>query len=153
MRASKGAGLPWWPAKCAAWRSAQAAKEIKGLIHTNVERVEQGSALVDQAGSTMTDVVAAIQRVTHIVGEISAASAEQSQGVAQVGEAITQMDQVTQQNAALVEQMAAAASSLQSQADELVNTMAVFHLDNNAPMADAQLAAPAAAPVRLLTRR
>ena len=111
-----------------AQRSAQAAKEIKGLIHTNVERVEQGSALVDQAGSTMTDVVAAIQRVTHIVGEISAASAEQSQGVAQVGEAITQMDQVTQQNAALVEESAAAADSLKLQARQLVDAVAFFRV-------------------------
>ena len=111
-----------------AQRSAQAAKEIKGLIHTSVERVEQGTALVDQAGSTMTDVVAAIQRVTHIVGEISAASAEQSQGVAQVGEAITQMDQVTQQNAALVEESAAAADSLKLQARQLVDAVAFFRV-------------------------
>ena len=111
-----------------AQRSAQAAKEIKGLIHTSVERVEQGTALVDRAGSTMTDVVAAIQRVTHIVGEISAASAEQSQGVAQVGEAITQMDQVTQQNAALVEESAAAADSLKLQARQLVDAVAFFRV-------------------------
>ena len=111
-----------------AQRSAQAAKEIKGLIHTSVERVEQGTALVDQAGSTMTDVVAAIQRVTHIVGEISAASAEQSQGVAQVGEAITQTDQVTQQNPALVEESAAAADSLKRQARQLVDAVAFFRV-------------------------
>ena len=93
-----------------------------------MERVEQGTALVDQAGSTMTDVVVAIQRVTHIVGEISAASAEQSQGVAQVGEAITQMDQVTQQNAALVEESAAAADSLKLQARQLVDAVAFFRV-------------------------
>ncbi len=136
-----------------AGRSAEAAKEIKRLIGASEQRVDEGSALVDQAGSTMLEVVNAIKRVTDIMGEISAASSEQALGVNQVNQAVSQMDQVTQQNAALVEQMAAAASSLQSQADELVNTMAVFHLDNNAPMADAQLAAPAAAPVRLLTRR
>jgi methyl-accepting chemotaxis protein-1 (serine sensor receptor) len=111
-----------------AQRSAQAAKEIKGLIHTSVERVEQGSALVDQAGTTMTEVVASIRRVTDIVAEISAASSEQSQGVSQVGEAITQMDQVTQQNAALVEESAAAADSLRLQAQQLVEAVAVFRL-------------------------
>nr|WP_319564739.1 methyl-accepting chemotaxis protein [uncultured Rhodoferax sp.] len=111
-----------------AGRSAEAAKEIKALINTSVERVEQGTTLVDQAGTTMQEVVNSIRRVTDIMGEISAASNEQSQGVSQVGEAVTQMDQVTQQNAALVEEMAAAASSLKSQAQELVQTVAVFKL-------------------------
>jgi methyl-accepting chemotaxis protein-1 (serine sensor receptor) len=114
-----------------AGRSADAAKEIKTLINASVERVTQGTALVDQAGSTMTEVVSSIRRVTDIVGEISAASREQSAGVSQVGEAVTQMDQVTQQNAALVEEMAAAASSLKSQAQELVQTVAVFKLSAN----------------------
>jgi len=113
-----------------AGRSAEAAKEIKSLINTSVTRVEQGSALVDQAGITMTEVVTSIKRVTDIMGEISAASHEQSLGVGQVGEAVFQMDQVTQQNAALVEEMAAAASSLKSQAQELVQTVAVFKLGN-----------------------
>ena len=111
-----------------AGRSADAAKEIKTLINASVERVEQGTALVDQAGSTMTEVVSSIRRVTDIMGEISAASNEQSLGVSQVGEAVTQMDQVTQQNAALVEEMAAAASSLKSQAQELVQVVALFKL-------------------------
>ncbi len=111
-----------------AGRSAEAAREIKALISASVERVEQGTALVDRAGSTMTEVVASIRRVTDIVGEISAASHEQSLGVAQVGEAVTQMDQVTQQNAALVEEMAAAASSLQNQAEDLVQVVSVFRL-------------------------
>jgi methyl-accepting chemotaxis protein len=111
-----------------AGRSADAAKEIKVLISNSVERVEQGTALVDRAGTTMTEVVSSIRRVTDLMGEISAASHEQSQGVSQVGEAVTQMDQVTQQNAALVEEMAAAASSLRSQAQELVSTVAVFKL-------------------------
>jgi len=111
-----------------AGRSADAAKEIKTLINDSVERVEQGTALVDQAGTTMTEVVSSIRRVTDIMGEISAASNEQSLGVAQVGEAVTQMDQATQQNAALVEEMAAAASSLKGQAQELVQTVAVFKL-------------------------
>ncbi|EHL21137.1 methyl-accepting chemotaxis sensory transducer [Acidovorax sp. NO-1] len=110
-----------------AGRSAEAAKEIKGLIGTSVERVERGTALVDKAGATMTEVVGAIRRVTDIMGEISAASSEQSTGVAQVGEAITQMDQATQQNAALVEESAAAADSLRAQAAQLVEAMAVFH--------------------------
>ncbi|TXT41661.1 MAG: methyl-accepting chemotaxis sensory transducer [Comamonadaceae bacterium] len=112
-----------------AGRSAEAAKEIKALINTSVQRVEHGSTLVDQAGSTMTEVVSAIKRVTDIMSEISAASNEQATGVAQVGEAVTQMDQATQQNAALVEQMAAAASSLKSQAQELVQAVALFKLE------------------------
>ena len=123
-----------------AGRSAEAAKEIKGLITASVERVEQGSELADKAGATMTEVVTAIRRVSDIVGEISAASSEQSAGVAQVGEAITQMDQATQQNAALVEEMAAAASSLNAQAGELVNAVAVFKLEAGA----LQAVAPAA---------
>ena len=111
-----------------AGRSADAAKEIKQLITDSVSRVEQGTALVDQAGTTMNEVVASIRRVTDIMGEISAASSEQSAGVSQVGEAVTQMDQATQQNAALVEEMAAAASSLNGQAQELVQAVAVFRL-------------------------
>jgi len=114
-----------------AGRSADAAKEIKILINTSVQRVEEGAALVDQAGVTMTEVVSSIKRVTDLMGEISAASNEQSQGVSQVGEAVAQMDQVTQQNAALVEEMAAAASSLQSQAQDLVGTVAVFKLSQD----------------------
>jgi methyl-accepting chemotaxis protein len=115
-----------------AGRSADAAKEIKTLINDSVERVERGSTLVDEAGSTMTEVVSSIRRVTDIMGEISAASSEQAAGVSQVGEAVNQMDQATQQNAALVEQMAAAASSLQGQADELVKTVAIFRLTDGA---------------------
>ncbi len=111
-----------------AQRSAEAAKEIKTLINASVERVEQGSALVDQAGITMHEIVTAIQRVTDIMGEISSASSEQSAGVAQVGEAITRMDQTTQQNAALVEESAAAAESLKGQAQQLVQAVAVFKL-------------------------
>ncbi len=111
-----------------AQRSADAAKEIKTLIHASVERVELGTTLVDKAGATMSEVVSAIRRVTDIVGEISAASSEQSAGVAQVGDAITEMDQATQQNAALVEQSAAAADSLKVQAQQLVQAVAVFRL-------------------------
>jgi methyl-accepting chemotaxis protein len=111
-----------------AQRSAEAAKEIKNLITDSVQRVGQGSALADQAGHTMQEVVTAIKRVTDLVGEISHASSEQSEGVSQVGEAVTQMDQVTQQNAALVEQSAAAAEHLKSQAQRLVQAVAVFRL-------------------------
>ncbi len=111
-----------------AGRSAEAAKEIKHLIDDSVNRVEQGTNLVDRAGSTMTEIVGSIRRVSDIVGEISAASNEQSAGVSQVGEAVTQMDQVTQQNAALVEEMAAAASSLKNQAGDLVRTVSMFKL-------------------------
>ncbi|MEO8058671.1 MAG: methyl-accepting chemotaxis protein [Burkholderiales bacterium] len=111
-----------------AQRSADAAKEIKLLINASVERVEHGTALVDQAGKTMGEIVGAIKRVTDIVGEISSASAEQSSGVAQVGEAVTQMDQATQQNAALVEESAAAAEGMKQQAQQLVEAVAVFKL-------------------------
>jgi methyl-accepting chemotaxis protein len=111
-----------------AQRSAEAAKEIKRLITASVERVDEGTALVDQAGRTMAEVVAGIRRVTDIMGEISAASVEQNTGVQQVGQAIGQMDQVTQQNAALVEQSAAAAESLKGQARALVQTVGVFTL-------------------------
>ena len=126
-----------------AGRSADAAKEIKNLISTSVERVDQGTALVDQAGHTMQEVVASIRRVTSIVGEISAASREQSEGVGQVGEAIVQMDQATQQNAALVEESAAAASGLRTQADQLVQAVAVFQL---AQGSGSHFAAPSPAP-------
>jgi methyl-accepting chemotaxis protein len=112
-----------------AGRSAEAAKEIKTLIHDSVERIERGCNIADEAGSTMSEVVRSIKSVTDIMVEISSASAEQSTGVAQVGEAVMQMDQATQQNAALVEQMAAAASSMQSQANELVKSVSVFKLD------------------------
>ena len=114
-----------------AGRSAQAAKEIKKLINTSVERVTQGTSLVDEAGTTMAEVVDAIKQVAAIVGEISSASSQQAAGVNQVGEAVTHMDQATQQNAALVEQMAAAASHLKAQANDLVDTVAVFKLASN----------------------
>ena len=111
-----------------AQRSAEAAKEIKALIGTSVERVERGTALVDQAGRTMDEVVQSIRRVTDIVGEISAASGEQASGVSQVGQAVGEMDQATQQNAALVEQTAAAAESLKQQATQLVQVVSIFRL-------------------------
>jgi len=128
-----------------AGRSAEAAKDIKSLIGASVERVEEGSALVAQAGATMTEVVDSIKRVTDIMGEISAASVEQSAGVSQVAEAVSQMDQVTQQNAALVEESAAAAESLKTQAQALVQTVAVFTLTSARPTAAATpVSAPAA---------
>ncbi|QKV53703.1 methyl-accepting chemotaxis protein [Comamonas antarctica] len=126
-----------------AQRSAEAAKQIKALITASVERVEQGTQQADLAGETMTEVVGAIRRVTDIMGEISAASSEQSTGVAQVGEAITQMDQATQQNAALVEESAAAADSLQRQAQELVAAVAVFRVAQGLAPAAAAQPAPA----------
>jgi methyl-accepting chemotaxis protein len=115
-----------------AQRSAEAAREIKSLITASVERVERGTTLVDQAGATMSEVVASIQRVTDIVAEISAASSAQSSGVSQVGDAVAQMDSVTQQNAALVEQSAAAAESLTVRANELVRAIATFKLEAGA---------------------
>jgi methyl-accepting chemotaxis protein/methyl-accepting chemotaxis protein-1 (serine sensor receptor) len=112
-----------------AQRSSSAAREIKGLIETSVEKVQNGSLLVDEAGKTMSDVTKAIERVTHIMGEIAAASSEQSRGIEQVSLAVTQMDEVTQQNAALVEQAAAASASLQEQGQQLSATVAFFRLD------------------------
>ena len=111
-----------------AQRSAQAAKEIKGLIGTSVDRVEQGTALVDRAGEAMTGVVASIQRVSQLVADISGSSQEQASGVRQVGDAVTQIDETTQQNAALVEEMAAATSGLKTQADDLVKAVSVFRV-------------------------
>jgi methyl-accepting chemotaxis protein len=119
-----------------AQRSANAAKEIKGLIGDSVERVTAGTALVGQAGSTMTNIVTSVKQVTDIIGEISAASQEQSSGIEQVNTTITQMDEATQQNAALVEQASAAARSLQDQANALTQAVSRFTLDAaNAPVA------------------
>ncbi|KVC71642.1 hypothetical protein WI73_11840 [Burkholderia ubonensis] len=115
-----------------AQRSSGAAKEIKTLIDASVERIRSGSALVDEAGRTMTEVIGAVQRVTDIMGEIAAASEEQSGGIDQVARAVTQMDEVTQQNAALVEEAAAAAQSLDEQAARLRETVAVFQLNDGA---------------------
>lgn len=114
-----------------AQRSAEAAKEIKSLIVSSSERVEAGTALVDNAGATMTEVVQSIERVTRIIGEITTASAEQSAGVSQVGQAVTQMDQSTQQNAALVEQSAAAAESLSQLSRQMVEALGAFKLPEN----------------------
>ena len=136
-----------------AGRSAEAAKEIKSLITASVERVEQGTALVDQAGTTMAEVVSSIKRVTDIMGEISAASTEQSQGVAQVGEAVSQMDQVTQQNAALVEESAAAAESLKGQAQQLVQAVAVFKLSQHGVALPPAYAAARASNAPVVERR
>ncbi len=111
-----------------AQRSAQAAREIKSLITGSVEQVEQGAALAQRAGGTMSGIVQAIQRVRDIIGEISTASGEQSGGVTQVAQAVTQMDDATQRNAALVEESAAAAASLRQQARQLVEAVAVFNV-------------------------
>ncbi|WP_253907100.1 methyl-accepting chemotaxis protein [Herbaspirillum rubrisubalbicans] len=117
-----------------AQRSAAAAKEIKELIDDSVSKVESGSRLVAQAGSTMQQVVESVRRVTDIVGDITAASAEQSDGIVQVNQAIGMMDQATQQNAALVEQAAAASQSLREQAVNLAQEVGVFRLERQAPL-------------------
>ncbi|CAI2517849.1 MULTISPECIES: methyl-accepting chemotaxis protein [Serratia] len=115
-----------------AQRSAQAAKEIKGLIDESVSRVKQGSVLVENSGATMQDIVRSVTRVTDIMGEIASASDEQSRGIEQVTQAVTQMDQVTQQNAALVEEAASAATALEDQAITLADAVSVFRLaDDN----------------------
>ena len=111
-----------------AQRSAEAAKEIKSLIGASVEKVEAGTRQVNDAGQSMQEIVAQVQRVSQMIGELSSATIEQSTGIGQVNDAMTQLDQVTQQNAALVEQSAAAAESLRHQADRLSQTVATFRL-------------------------
>lgn len=114
-----------------AQRAASAAGEIKNLIGDSVEKVEDGSKLVSQAGKTMEDIVNSIHGVTAIMAEISAASVEQTAGIEQVNLAICQMDDVTQQNAALVEQATAAAESLEKQTQHLTITVAHFNMDDD----------------------
>ncbi|WP_338679561.1 methyl-accepting chemotaxis protein [Janthinobacterium sp. TB1-E2] len=114
-----------------AQRSSQAAKEIKSLIDDSVERVGTGARLVDEAGTTMQDIVDSVKRVTDIMGEISVATREQSSGIEQVNQAVGLMDQVVQQNAALVEQSASAAASLEAQAGSLSQVVSIFKLDNS----------------------
>ncbi len=115
-----------------AQRSAQAAKEIDGLINESVNRVSSGSALVESAGITMDEIVRSITNVTDLMGEIASASDEQSKGISQVGQAVAEMDSVTQQNAALVQEASRAAASLEEQATQLNRAVAVFklHLDD-----------------------
>ena len=113
-----------------AQRSAEAAKEIKNLIGASVDRVEAGSRLVADAGQTMSEIVGSVQRVSDIIGEITAAAGEQSDGIGQVNVAVTQLDQMTQQNAALVEESAAAAESLKDQANRLTEVIKIFRIDS-----------------------
>ncbi|WP_231638107.1 methyl-accepting chemotaxis protein, partial [Piscinibacter sakaiensis] len=112
-----------------AQRSAQAAREIKGLIGDSVERVSTGARLVDEAGQTMREMVRQVERVSVLIGEIAGAAQEQSGGIGQINQAVTELDRMTQQNTALVEQSAAAAESLTSQADRLHQTVAAFKVD------------------------
>ncbi|WP_336792289.1 methyl-accepting chemotaxis protein [Pantoea anthophila] len=133
-----------------AQRSAQAAKEIKGLIDDSVNRVSIGSQLVGTAGETMNDIVSAVTRVTDIMGEIASASDEQSRGIDQVGEAVTEMDRVTQQNASLVEESAAAAASLEDQASRLSQSVSLFKIRRDAAPQTLTKHVPIAAPVTAL---
>ncbi|WP_436107023.1 methyl-accepting chemotaxis protein [Massilia sp. LjRoot122] len=126
-----------------AQRSAAAAKEIKGLIGSSVERVEAGARQVDEAGATMKDIVHSVRRVTDIMAEITHASGEQSAGIGQVNEAIGQMDEATRQNATLVQEATTAAASLEAEAERLARVVSVFRLDearDGAPPRPAQLA-------------
>ena len=131
-----------------AQRSAQAAKEIKGLIEDSVARVDTGSVLVESAGETMADIVSAVTRVTDIMGEIASASDEQSKGIEQVGTAVTEMDRVTQQNASLVEESAAAAAALEEQASRLSQAVAVFRVRKETVTAPVQQRMASRAPVK-----
>jgi len=126
-----------------AQRSAQAAKEIKQLIEDSVGKVTMGSSQVERAGTTMQEIVASVKRVTDIMGEISAASEEQSGGIDQVNRAVVQMDETTQQNAALVEEAAAAAGSLRDQTQHLTKVVSMFKLGNTQAAVQAAPAAPA----------
>ena len=128
-----------------AGRSAEAAREIKSLIGASVDRVDAGSKLVADAGRTMQEIVGSVQRVSDIIGEITAAAAEQSDGIGQVNGAVTQLDQMTQQNAALVEQSAAAAESLKDQANRLVGVISGFRLDGSDGASAPAAAAPSVA--------
>ena len=131
-----------------AQRSAEAAKEIKSLIGNSVERVENGARLVQTAGTTMDEIVTSVQRVQDIIGEISSAATEQSEGIASVNTSVVQLDQMTQQNAALVEESAAAAESLKEQAQRLVEAVAVFRVAGSTPVrSPAPRPSPAPAPV------
>ncbi len=132
-----------------AQRSAAAAKEIKQLIVDSVSKVEDGTKLVDQAGTTMSEVVDSIRKVSDIVAEIASASGEQSTGIEQVNRAIADMDSSTQHNAALVEESAAAATALSEQADKLAEVVSLFHLDTQA-MSAPRAAVPKKAPARPL---
>jgi methyl-accepting chemotaxis protein len=114
-----------------AGRSADAAKEIKKLIGVSVDKVDSGSRLVALAGQTMNEIVSSVQRVSHIIGEISMASTDQSDGIGEVNTAVAQLDQMTQQNAALVEQSAAAAESLREQAQRLAQVVDTFKLSES----------------------
>ena len=109
-------------------RSSEAAREIKELISSSVQRVEQGAALVDDAGKTMADIVNGIRKVASIIGEISVASEEQSKGVSQVSQAVGNMDRTTQENAAMVEEMSAAATDMYEKAHRMVETVRMFTL-------------------------
>jgi methyl-accepting chemotaxis protein len=129
-----------------AGRSAEAAKEIKSLIGASVEKVETGSRLVADAGATMGEIVGSVQRVSDIIGEISAASSEQSEGIGQVNTSVVQLDQMTQQNAALVEESAAAAEALKEQAQRLAHVVSSFKLDGPS-IEPARVPAPVAAPI------
>jgi len=131
-----------------AQRSAEAAKEIKTLIGASVDRVEVGSRLVEAAGQSMTEIVASVQRVSDIIGEITAAASEQSDGIGQVNQSVVQLDQMTQQNAALVEESAAAAESLKEQAQRLVEAVSVFKVSASEPHAIAKPAAPRPGPAK-----
>jgi len=113
-----------------AQRSAAAAKEIKGLINDSVAKVDEGTKLVDEAGTTMDEIVAAVKRVTDIMSEISAASQEQSSGIEQINQAVSQMDEATQQNAALVEEASAAAESMKEQSNVLTQAVSVFKFEH-----------------------
>ncbi|MBB5885269.1 methyl-accepting chemotaxis protein [Xanthomonas sp. LMG 8992] len=128
-----------------AQRSSNAAKEIKDLIDDSVGRVATGSALVDQAGKTMHEIVASVQRVTDIMGEISAASQEQSAGIEQVNQTVMQMDEATQQNAALVEEATAAARSMEDQAGQLSEAVALFKIEQQASEVIHRASAPKSA--------
>jgi len=136
-----------------AGRSAEAAKEIKTLINASVEQVEAGTRQVNDAGTSMGEIVSQVQRVSQLIKELSGAASEQSVGVAQIGDAVAQLDQVTQQNAALVEESAAAAESLKHQAAALAEVVSVFKVEGGHTMTAGSYSAPAATSAPAVERR
>jgi methyl-accepting chemotaxis protein len=126
---SRGGASRWWRARCGPWRSAEAAKEIKALIGTSSEKVDNGTRLVERAGQVIQGIVGEVGKVADFIGEISSSAGEQTLAIGQVSDAVGQLDQVTQQNAALVEQSAAAAESLKHQAAHLAALVNRFQVE------------------------
>src|SRR5690606_11910801 len=124
------------------------AKEIKGLIKDSVEKVDEGSRLVNESGSTLNEIVEAVSKVSHLIGQIASSSIEQSTGIDEINRAVTAMDEMTQQNASLVEEISAASQSLKDEGKELLNLMNYFTTDSNITTFETRKSAPPAVPMQ-----